>query len=84
MKDRSPAYITTFEFDSVSDKDFKRRFVNIIRKTLKNPRGLRIRGRLGKDNPYAYLYRQGGELYRGCAQDIRIEHAQSIDVYFKS
>lgn len=84
MKERTPAYITTFEFDFVTDKDFKVRFANIIKKTLKNPRGLRIRGRLGKNNPFAYLYRVGGELYRFNCQDVRIEHAKSIDVYFKS
>lgn len=83
MKERTDNYITTFEFDFVADKDFKMRFVNIIKKTLKNPRGLRVRGRLGKNNPFAYLYRQGGELYRGCAQDIAVEHAKSIDVYYK-
>jgi len=46
-------------------------------------KGLRIRGRLGQNNPNRDLYAVGGSLYRSCAQDIRLEHATRVDVYLK-
>ena len=45
--------------------------------------GLRLRGRLGQNNPNRALYAVGGSLYRPCAQDIRLEHATRVDVYLK-
>ena len=42
---------------------------------------IRIRGRLGKDNPNAKLYRQGGPLHRYTSQDIRPEHSTRLDIY---
>lgn len=42
---------------------------------------IRIRGRLGKDNPNAKLYRQGGPLHRYSSQDIRPEHSTRLDIY---
>jgi hypothetical protein len=42
-----------------------------------------VRGRLGKDNPNAHLYRRGGSLYRSSSQDIRPEHATRFDVYLR-
>ena len=42
---------------------------------------LRVRGRLGKDNPHAHLYRQGGPLHRSSAQDIKLEHSTRADLY---
>ena len=42
---------------------------------------VRVRGRLGKDNPNAHLYRRGGPLYRYTSQDIRVEHSERVDVY---
>lgn len=42
---------------------------------------VRVRGRLGKHNVHAHLYRKGGALYRPCAQTIRPEHATRFDVY---
>lgn len=42
-----------------------------------------IRGRLGKDNPNAHLYRVGGKYYRSSSQDIRHEHATRFDVYLR-
>jgi len=42
-----------------------------------------VRGRLGKNNPNAHLYRRGGSLYRMSSQDIRHEHAQRFDVYLR-
>jgi len=40
-----------------------------------------LRGRLGKDNPNAPLYRRGGKLWRYSSLTIRPEHAQHVDVY---
>ena len=45
--------------------------------------GLRIRGRLGQNNPNRALYSVGGSLYRPSSQDIRLEHASRVDVYLK-
>lgn len=42
---------------------------------------IRVRGRLGKDNPNAKLYRQGGPLHRYTSQDIRLEHSERVDIY---
>jgi hypothetical protein len=46
-------------------------------------RGIRIRGRLGKNNPHRHLYAVGGSLYRSSSQDIRIEHSVRVDIYLK-
>jgi hypothetical protein len=43
-----------------------------------------IRGRLGKHNVYAPLYRRGGEHYRASSQTIKREHASRFDVYMHS
>lgn len=40
-----------------------------------------VRGRLGKDNPYAPLYRKGGKHWRFSSMTIRPEHATRFDVY---
>jgi len=40
-----------------------------------------LKGRLGKDNPFAPLYRRGGKLWRYSAQTIRPEHSAHFDVY---
>lgn len=42
-----------------------------------------LRGRLGKNNPNAYLYARGGKLYRLSSQDIKIEHSTRVDVYLR-
>ena len=46
-------------------------------------KGLRIRGRLGQNNPNRDLYAVGGLLYRPCCLDIQIQHAARVDVYLK-
>ena len=84
MKERTPAYIATIDFSMTDTESTKLRVAEILRTTFKNPRGLRIRGRLGPDSPYAHLYRVGGPLHRYCAQDVKVEHSSRIDVYFKS
>lgn len=42
---------------------------------------LRVRGRLGKNNPNRHLYAVGGSLHRMSAQDIKREHATRFDLY---
>ena len=40
-----------------------------------------LKGRLGKHNVHASLYRKGGSLWRYSAQTIRPEHSTRWDVY---
>jgi hypothetical protein len=48
---------------------------------------VRIRPRLGENNPYAHLYASGrgqtkrGSLHRWSSQDIKREHGTRFDVY---
>lgn len=42
---------------------------------------VRVRGRLGKNNKYAELYRFGGKLHTWTSQDIKIEHSERVDIY---
>ncbi len=42
---------------------------------------MRIRPRLGKNNPNAKLYRRGGVHYRSSSLDIKPEHGTRFDVY---
>lgn len=44
---------------------------------------VRVRARLGKDNPDASKYRIGGSLKRYTSQDIRPEHGTRHDIYFR-
>lgn len=42
---------------------------------------MRVRGRLGKNSVFSYLYRRGGPLHSYCSQEIRHEHSKRFDVY---
>lgn len=42
---------------------------------------IRVRGRLGKNNPNAELYRLGGKLHTWTSQDVKLEHSQRVDIY---
>lgn len=42
---------------------------------------MRIRPRLGKNNPNAKLYRRGGKHWRPSSIDIKPEHGTRFDVY---
>ena len=42
---------------------------------------VRVRGQLGKNSEFKHLYAVGGPLHRRTAQDIRIEHADRLDIY---
>lgn len=65
------------KFDSVSQ------LIIAIGRSLPHRYRLRIkvRGRLGSNNPYASLYAKGGLLWRSSSQDIRPEHSSRFDVY---
>lgn len=43
--------------------------------------GIRIRARLGRNNPEAHRYHRGGDLYRISCVDYRPEHGVRWDVY---
>lgn len=83
----SEDYVTTIDLSS----DSALREIQLIKNVVKigNKRAafcesryfVRVRGRLGKNSPYAHLYAQGGPLHRGCAQDIKLEHSVRADVY---
>jgi hypothetical protein len=47
----------------------------------KHGKNLRIRPRLGKDNPNKHLYAKGGPLKRSSSQDIKPEHGTRFDAY---
>lgn len=79
---RTPSYIATVDLSNMSI--FERlTIINEVKAMFKNERGLRIRGRLGKNNRFAPLYRINGPLYRSTAMDYRPEHCESADIYFK-
>ena len=56
---------------------------DVAKRAFKSRYRVLVRGRLGKDNPNAHLYRVGGPLKRSTSQDIRHEHAQRFDVYLR-
>lgn len=64
-----------------SDPDYDAKVKEL--KSKANKGGTRTRGRLGKDNPNATMYRFGGKHYRPSSQDIKPEHAKSVDIYSK-
>ena len=81
---RTPTYVDTL---STSDPSFQAT-IDLIRATIRkvNKRPgqkyrVRVRGRLGRNNPYAPLYGVGGPLHRYCAQEIKIKHSSRADVY---
>ena len=76
----SPRFLVTID---TSDVNYDAQ-VKLCRAIAKNQGcGLRIRGRLGQNNPNRALYSAGGSLYRPSSQDIRLEHATRVDVYLK-
>jgi hypothetical protein len=72
-KARTTDYLGTVDRD---DPDYEKKIGE-----LKKKHKLRIRGRLGKDNPNAPLYRQGGKHYRSSSLDVKPEHSKRVDVY---
>lgn len=42
---------------------------------------VRVRGRLGKNSEFKHLYAKGGPLHRASCQDIKLEHADRLDIY---
>ena len=85
---RTDTYFSTME---TTDPELQPT-INLVRSTLRKINAsnrviggpqwfLRVRGRLGKDNPSAPLYRTGGPLHRSCAQDINLGHSTRVDLY---
>jgi hypothetical protein len=72
-KARSSDYLGTVDRD---DPDYDKKIGE-----FKKGHKLRIRGRLGKDNPNAPMYRQGGKLHRSSSLDVKPEHSKRVDVY---
>lgn len=72
-KERSPDYLATIHKD---DPEYDKKIAD-----LKKGHKLRIRGRLGKDNPNAPKYRMGGPKYRSSSQDYSVKDATRVDVY---
>ena len=66
--------------DSIQEMNAKQKCLHVL---YKRRYRVIIRGRLGKDNPNAHLYRVGGKYYRSSSQDIRHEHATRFDVYLR-
>lgn len=81
-RERTPAYIGTVDLSGMT-METRLATVKALKSLFKNERGLRIRGRLGKNNPFASQYRKNGYLYRSDMMDYRPEHCQSADLYFK-
>lgn len=81
-RERTPAYIGTVDLSGMT-MEAKLSTVKALKSLFKSERGLRIRGRLGKNNADAHLYRVNGPLYRSDMKDYRLEHSQSADLYFK-
>ena len=86
---RTKTYFDTME---TSDPQFQHT-IDVIRGTLRkiNKRNrviggpqffLRVRGRLGKNNPYADLYKPGGKFYR--PYDINLGHSVRADLYIST
>lgn len=69
----SPHYLATVHKD---DPDYEKK-IGELKKTHK----LRVRGRLGKDNPNASKYRFGGPKHRSSSQDYDVKDATRVDVY---
>jgi len=81
---RTSSYVDTL---STSDPSFQAT-IDLIRATVRkgNKRPgqkyrVRVRGRLGRNNPYAPLYGAAGPLHRYCAQEIKVKHSSRVDVY---
>ena len=84
----SNSYVGTITNDDVGARKLEvvRATVRKVNLSLKN-QGVKERyrvcakGRLGKDSPYAYLYRRGGKFYRSSALTISPKHSKHFDIY---
>lgn len=90
-KVRTPAYrFTSMSYDNVMVEALKKeiKIENLRRRIVELSTGKKqsrlrvvLRGRLGKDNPNAPLYRRGGEHWRYSSITIKREHSAHFDVY---
>lgn len=89
IMNRTSSYLDTINLDDQSAAQAIATWRNSIRnvnRRLKNEGSnkrvfLRVRGRLGKNSPYAHFYAKGGYHYRPTSQDILFQHAERVDVY---
>jgi hypothetical protein len=85
---RTGAYVGTF---TTYNEEYVKGIRNAVRAFNVNLKAdgstrryrLTIRPRLGRNNPYAYLYARGGALHRYSSQDIKREHGQRFDMYLQ-
>lgn len=86
---RTSAYLDTINLDDQNAAQAIatwRQAIRNVNRRLKNEGAgkrvfLRVRGRLGKNSPYAHFYAKGGFHYRPTSQDILFQHAERVDVY---
>ena len=83
---RSSSYeftVSTADHQSIGVLRAYAKRVNSFRNSDGDDRRLRVkvRPRLGRNNPNAHLYAKGGPLYRWCSMNIRKEHGTRFDVY---
>ena len=83
---RSSSYeftVSTADHQSIGVLRAYAKRVNSFRNSDGDDRRLRVkvRPRLGQNNPNARLYAKGGPLYRWCSMNIRKEHGTRFDVY---
>ncbi len=83
---RSSSYeftVSTADHRSIGILRAYAKMVNSFRNRDGDDRRLRVkvRPRLGQNNPNARLYAKGGPLYRWSSMNIRKEHGTRFDVY---
>lgn len=86
---RTSAYLDTINLDDQNAAQgiaTWRQAIRNINRRLKDEGSnkrvfLRVRGRLGKNSPYAHFYAKGGFHYRPTSQDILFQHAERVDIY---
>lgn len=92
---RTSSYLGTLPYETAADRievtnaiAGTRDFVKYMNARLKSDGSnlryrLVARGRLGKNNPNAHLYRRGGPLFTYTSQVIKTEHATRLDLYLQ-
>lgn len=84
---RTSTYQFTVDNYNANDVVYLKRLANELTKTTNSVYTVRLRGRLGRNNPFKMQYASGkgkipqGNLYRETMQDIKTEHSTRFDVY---
>lgn len=81
---RTDTYLDTVDLNDPNAMHY----IALVRKTVRQSNRrtdqkffVRVRGRLGKDNPKAELYRVGGPKWRRTSLDIDLQDATRADIY---